>query len=75
MSRTATTTGPSAPARLAAFAAALAVAGLLGAGLGAVVGPLDVGGGHEEAPATTTPTDGHPAPAPTSHDEPGGTHG
>jgi hypothetical protein len=50
-----------AAARLALFAVVLVVAGLLGAGLGAVVGPIDVGGGHEPAPASTPadPGSGH----------------
>ncbi len=69
------------PTRLAAFTAAVLVAGLLGAGLGTAVGPLDVGGGHDEAPATTTPSAPSPAPAddhpvPTSaHGDRGGDHG
>jgi len=47
--------------RLALFAVVLVVAGLLGAGLGAVVGPIDVGGGHDPAPASTPadPGSGH----------------
>lgn len=41
--------------RLALFAVVLVVSGLLGAGLGTVVGPIDVGGGHDQAPATVVP--------------------
>jgi hypothetical protein len=41
--------------RLALFAVVLVVSGLLGAGLGTVVGPIDVGGGHDPAPAATVP--------------------
>ena len=48
-----------APAKLAAYGAVLAIALGAGAGLGAAVGPLDVGGDGDE-PAThtshTTPT-------------------
>lgn len=58
-------------ARLAAFAAALVVAGLLGAGLGAVVGPVDVGGDHTEAPATGG-GDRRPGPTPALHRGPHG---
>lgn len=65
------------PARLAAFGAALLVAGLLGAGLGAAVGPIEVGGSHDDAPSSTTSPPTAPAdPQPTpSHDDPGGSHG
>jgi hypothetical protein len=45
----------SAVARLALFAAALVVSGLVGAGLGAAVGPIDVGGDHDPAPSETVP--------------------
>lgn len=68
----------SVPLRLATFAAALVVAGLLGAGLGAAIGPVDVGVEHDEAPPATRPVDGHTEPtAPGStHTGPGGgTHG
>ncbi len=57
----------------------LVVSGVLGAGLGAAVGPIDVGGGHDPAPATapgepgSDPTDqpdhgGHGSGADTGHD-------
>ena len=75
------------PARLAAFGGALAVVVGCGAGLGAAIGPLDVGAdaegahdaAHEAAPAETTPADGgthegtaHQAGAATATDRPGG---
>jgi hypothetical protein len=59
--------------RLALFAVVLVVSGLLGAGLGAVVGPIDVDGGHDEPPATVV-VPGGPAPDHSGHDGHGSGH-
>jgi hypothetical protein len=65
-----------APTRLALFAAVVVLAGILGAGLGAVVGPIDVGGSHDPAPASTPADhgDGH-EPAATTEPAAGTDHG
>ncbi|MGD9795868.1 MAG: hypothetical protein AB7V43_20570 [Acidimicrobiia bacterium] len=43
--------------RLVAFAAAVGIVFALGAGLGEIVSPIDVGSGHGDHPATSTTMD------------------
>ena len=43
--------------RLVAFAAAVLVVFALGAGIGQIAGPIDVGSGHSDHPVTNTTMD------------------
>ena len=43
--------------RLIAFAAVVLAVFALGAGIGQIVGPIDVGSGHSDHPATSTTMD------------------